>query len=94
LGESSKISGVVYMARQDGSRNGAVKDFTIEISTDGKTYREVTAGQFDLSKKPQTKTFAAINSRFIRVICHSDYSEQGFAAISEIGFLRADKASK
>lgn len=94
LGESSKISGVVYMARQDGSRNGAVKDFTIEISTDGKTYREITDGQFDLSKKPQTKTFAEINSRFIRVICHSDYSEQGFAAISEIGFLRADKASK
>lgn len=90
LGQLSSISGVVYMARQDGSRNGAVKDFTIEVSIDGKAFRQVLAGQFDFSRKPQTKSFANTESRFVRITCHADYSQQGFAAISEIGFIEAN----
>jgi len=78
------------MARQDGSRNGAVKDFTIEVSIDGKAFRQVLAGQFDFSRKPQTKSFANTESRFVRITCHADYSQQGFAAISEIGFIEAN----
>ncbi|MDA8698251.1 sulfatase-like hydrolase/transferase [Rhodopirellula sp.] len=87
LVEEAALRGIVYMCRQDRSRNGAVKDFSIELSLDGNQFQKVLESTFDLSTKPQTKIFPRTNARYIRVVCETDFSGENFAAISELGFL-------
>ena len=75
------------MSRQDDSRNGAVKDYTLEISLDGHQFYSVLDSTFELTRKPQSITFKPMKAKYIRLICKSDYSGQGLASISELGFL-------
>jgi len=75
------------MARQDASRNGAVKDFSLEVSEDGETFVTAIKSAFELSVEPQVKKFSAVKCRFVRIVCTSDYSGDNFASISELGFL-------
>lgn len=35
LGKEREFSGITYLPRQDGSGNGRVKDYSVEVSTDG-----------------------------------------------------------
>ena len=87
LGQSCTLNGVAYMARQDASRNGAVKDFSLEVSEDGETFVTAIKSAFELSVEPQVKKFSAVKCRFVRIVCTSDYSGDNFASISELGFL-------
>lgn len=90
LKQRQNLQGLIYMARQDGSRKGAVKDYALEISLDGKNFQTVLDSTFELSRKPQIKRFPEIEARYIRLICKSDYSGEGLAAISEIGLIGKD----
>jgi len=87
LNKQYTLRGLVYMSRQDDSRNGAVKDYTLEISLDGHQFYSVLDSTFELTRKPQSITFKPMKAKYIRLICKSDYSGQGLASISELGFL-------
>lgn len=89
LGQERIISGLVYLCRQDRSRNGAVRTYSLETSVNGEDFAGLLHSEFELSTKPQRVPFPPIKTRYVRVICHTDYSGENFAAISEIGFVLA-----
>ncbi len=63
----AEVSGVWLMNRGD-QNNGRLPPFAIEISEDGKTWREVARD--DQTRDTYTFTFAPAKAKHVRVICH------------------------
>ncbi|TDD36491.1 discoidin domain-containing protein [Actinomadura sp. KC06] len=63
-----KISSLEYLPRQDGSPNGDILDYTIEVSTDGITFTEVAKGTWAANKAAKTATFAPVDAELVRLI--------------------------
>ncbi len=82
------IKGVTYLPRQD-SDNGNVKDYSILISTDGKTWSDpVAKGSFENDRKEKTVRFdKPVKARYIRFMALSEQHGQDYASGAEIGIL-------
>lgn len=80
--------GFVWQHRQSGT-NGDVKDFSVEASTDGKTWTPVMTGQFSTSKEPQTVTFPTPSkARFVRLNLLSSHNGADFASGAEFKIIK------
>ncbi|MBD0831704.1 glycoside hydrolase family 2 TIM barrel-domain containing protein [Aestuariibaculum sediminum] len=88
-GEAKSIKGFTYMPRQDGGTNGDIKNYTIHVSLDGKTWNEqIYSGQFSLGKKEKRILFKkSITARFIRFTAKSSQNGQDFAGGAEFSVL-------
>lgn len=88
-GEAKDIKGFTYLPRQDGGRNGDIKDYTIHVSLDGKNWGEpIHKGSFSRDKKEKRVLFKKpIKARFIRFTGVSSQNGQDFAGGSEFGVL-------
>ncbi|TMR06740.1 discoidin domain-containing protein [Actinomadura soli] len=62
-----KIGSLQYLPRQDGSPNGDILDYTIEVSTDGITFTEVAKGTWAASKAAKTVTFDPVDAELVRL---------------------------
>lgn len=86
--EPKVIRGLVYQTRQDESWVGAVKDFAISVSTDGKTWQEVHRGTLAKARNPQQvllpKTYRA---RYLRFEALSAHDGQDYTCVSELRVL-------
>ena len=87
-GEVRTIKGFVYLPRQD-SRNGNIKNYSIQTSMDGKTWSEpVAQGAFENNLKEKTVNFAKpTKARFIRFTALSEQSGQDYASGAEVSIL-------
>lgn len=87
-GEEKAIKGFSYLPRQNG-RNGNVKDYTIQLSTDGKTWGEpVAKGRFENNSREQRVLFEQpVKARYIRFTALSEQSGQDFASGAELMIL-------
>lgn len=87
-GEERMIKGFTYLPRQDGS-NGAVKDYSIQVSLDGKNWGEpIKKGAFDRSSKEKRVMFdTPVKARYIRFTALSEQRGQDYASGAEIGIL-------
>ncbi|WTA40733.1 discoidin domain-containing protein [Streptomyces sp. NBC_00846] len=89
LGTTQPVSGLRYLPRQDSAANGDVARFTVEISDDNESFRQVFAGTYSGSKNEKEVTFAAQQARYVRFTALSAVNGQQFAAAAEVTVLRA-----
>ncbi|WP_430812424.1 MULTISPECIES: glycoside hydrolase family 2 TIM barrel-domain containing protein [unclassified Carboxylicivirga] len=88
-GETKTIKGFTYLPRQDGGKNGDIKDYTIHVSNDGENWGEaIYSGSFDGSKKEKRVDFSkTVKARYIRFTGKSSQNGQDFAGGAEFSVL-------
>ena len=81
------VTAVTYLARQDGSQNGMVKEYEIYLSTDGKTWGTAAAtGEFKNTTALQTaklKTKKA--ARYLKFVAKSEINGKAWTSCAELG---------
>ena len=84
-GKQKVIKGFTYLARQDGSLNGCIKDYEIYVSNDNKTWGEpVAKGSFDKTAKLQKVMFGKpVKARYVRLRALNEQSGQDYASGAE-----------
>lgn len=85
--ELKTIKGFTLLPRQEGS-NGDIKDYSIQVSTDGKTWTDVMKGSFAKDKQLKRVTFdKPVRARYIRFTALSEQSGQDFGAAAEFAII-------
>ena len=84
-GKQKMIRGFNYLARQDGSLNGCIKDYEIYVSNDNKTWGEpVAKGSFEKTAKLQKVMFGKpVKARYVRLRALNEQSGQDYASGAE-----------
>ncbi|RYF23737.1 MAG: DUF4981 domain-containing protein, partial [Flavobacteriales bacterium] len=87
-GKVKNIKGFNFLPRQDGA-NGHIKNYKIQISLDGKNWREaVIEGAFEKGAQLKTVRFAApVRGRYIRFTALSSQNGQDFASGAEFSVI-------
>lgn len=87
-GEVKLIKGFTYLPRQDGG-NGMIKDYTIQVSMDGKEWGEpIHKAAFAKNKAEQRVMFAKpVKARYIRFTGLSEQNGQDYASGAEVTIL-------
>lgn len=87
-GEAKEIKGFTYLPRQNGG-NGNIKDYSIQVSMDGKEWGEpVNKGTFANNSKEKKVLFdKPVKARYIRFTALSEQNGQDFASGAEITIL-------
>jgi F5/8 type C domain len=69
------VSGLTCLPRQDGQRNGWVKDYAVHVSANGKDWgAPVAQGTFRKDANLHTIQFAApVSTRFLKLIAVSSF---------------------
>ncbi len=86
--EVKMIKGFTYLPRQNGT-NGAIKEYKIQISLDGKNWNNpIKQGTFEKDNKLKTILFdKPVKGRFIRFTAINSQNVQDYASASEFGVL-------
>ena len=84
-GKQKMIKGFTYLARQDGSLNGCIKDYEIYVSNDNKNWGEpVAKGSFEKTAKLQKVMFGKpVKARYVRLRALNEQSGQDYASGAE-----------
>lgn len=87
-GAVKTIKGITYLPRQD-SRNGRIKGYKVQLSTDGRTWGDpVAQGEFEDTAKEKRVTFGKpAKARYVRFTALSSCDGQDFATAAEIGIV-------
>lgn len=87
-GKPVNIKGFTYLPRTDGSTNGDIKEWSVEVSNDGTTWTEVTSGTFKYDKEQKRVDFAKpVNARYLRFIGRSSQNGADYASGAEFSIL-------
>lgn len=86
--EVKTLKGFTFLPRQDSS-NGYIKDYTLQVSMDGKTWSEpVAKGAFENNSKEKTVLFGkSVKARFIRFTALSGQRGQDYVSGAELSIL-------
>ncbi len=88
LGAEHRIRGLVYLARQDGGWNGAIKDIEFYISESADKFGAPAAkATLTKTKAPQTIKCDETTGRYVLVRALSELNGNAFASAAEIGLL-------
>jgi alpha-glucosidase len=88
------IKGFTYLARQDDSENGTIKDYEFYVSNDGDDYGQPAAkGGFDGGKDLKTVNFAPRQCRFIKLKALSEINGGAWTSAAEIGVVQQQVTS-
>ena len=84
-GKQKVIKGFTYLARQDGSQNGCIRDYEIYVSNDNKNWGEpVAKGSFEKTAKLQKVMFGkSVKARYVRLRALNEQSGQDYASGAE-----------
>ena len=87
-GEEKAFKGFIYMPRKD-SNNGNIKEYSIQVSSDGKNWGEpVCKGQFANNRDEKKVLFdKPVKGRYIRFTALSSQNGQDFATGAELTIL-------
>lgn len=82
------IKGFSYTPRLDGSDNGDIRDYSLSISQDGKTWTEVHKGTFPRRKQKQVVTLAKpVKARYVRFTGLNAHNGADYASGSEFSLI-------
>ena len=89
LSKEVSFKGISYLPRTDEAGNGDVKDFSISVSDDAKTWKEVHKGSFSQNRgTPQQVLFKSpVKARYMRFTALSEQYGQDFASGAEFGLI-------
>ena len=79
------IKGFTYLARQDGSLNGCIKDYEIYVSNDNKNWgNPILKGKFEKTVKLQKVMFGKpVKARYVRLRALNEQNGQDYASGAE-----------
>ncbi|MCR5820580.1 MAG: discoidin domain-containing protein [Bacteroidaceae bacterium] len=88
-GEPKTIKGFTYLPRQDGGNNGDIKDYSIQISADGKSWSDpIQTASFQNSKSQQRIIFSKPQkARYLRFNALSAQNGREFASGAEMTII-------
>lgn len=88
-GKQKVIKGFTYLARQDGSLNGCIKDYEIYVSNDNKTWSEpILKGHFEKTAKLQKVMLnKPVKARYFRLRALNEQNGQDYASGSEFTLI-------
>lgn len=88
-GETKLIKGFSYLPRQDGSPNGNIKGYKVQVSQDGKTWSDtVCEGNFENNAKEKKVLFTQpMKARYLRFTALSSQNGADFASGAEFNVL-------
>jgi hypothetical protein len=91
LKQSTMVSGFRVSPRQDGNRNGMIRDYEIYLSADGVSWGEpVAKGVLPADVKPQEIRLAvAQTARFVKLTARSGHAAGPWAAVAEFEIINA-----
>ena len=82
------VRGITYLPRQDGSWTGDIKDFTLSVSQDGKTWTEVLRSALPKDKKEQRILLTKpVSARYVRLTALTAHDGTDYASGSELRIL-------
>ena len=84
-GKEKIINGFTYLARQDGSLNGCIKDYEIYVSNDNKNWgNPILKGKFEKTAKLQKVMFGKpVKARYVRLRALNEQNGQDYASGAE-----------
>jgi hypothetical protein len=82
-----RVRGFTALPRQDGNRNGWIRDYSFYVSDDGKNWgAPVTEGSFDATPQMKTVTFQTeVTGRFFKLVARSSFNRH--ASLAEFSLL-------
>lgn len=87
-GESKLIKGFTYLPRQDGSANGIIKGWKIQVSNDAKTWSDTVAqGEFKGNKEQKVLFNKPVKARYVRFTALSSQNGADYASGAEFSLL-------
>ena len=88
-GKQKVIKGFTYLARQDGSLNGCIKDYEIYVSNDNKTWGEpILKGHFEKTAKLQKVMLnKPVKALYFRLRALNEQNGQDYASGSEFTLI-------
>ena len=82
------MKGFIYLPRQDGGTNGDIKDYSLQVSNDGKNWKEVLKGTFPYNKKQQRVLLEKpVQARYLRFTGLSSQNGADFAGGAEFSVI-------
>ena len=87
LPKPAKFAGLTCLPRQDGNKNGWIKDYAVYVSADGKSWGEpVAKGAFKRGDALQTIKFAQpVETKFLKLVALSPLApSSAFASLAEL----------
>ncbi len=82
-----EVTAFTYLARQDGSQNGMVKEFEVYLSLDGKTWgKAVASGELKNTTALQVvKLSKATAGRYLKLVAKSEINGNAWSSAAEVG---------
>jgi galactose oxidase len=89
---SNTVSGLQYLPRQDGSRNGTIGQYRLEISANGTSWgTPVATGTWADDATEKTASFAVVPARYVRLTALTEAGNRGpWTSSAEINLLGAE----
>ena len=87
--ETKTLKGFAYLPRQDGSPNGNIKGYKVQVSQDGKNWGDtVCEGNFENNAKEKKVLFAQpVKARYLRFTALSSQNGADFASGAEFSVI-------
>jgi hypothetical protein len=88
LGEARTVTGLRYLARQDGGWNGALANCEFFVSNSSKEFNtQVAKATFRKLKNSQETSWKPVAGRYLLIRILSEVNGGPWASISEIGII-------
>lgn len=93
--EPRSFNGITLLFRQDGNRNGWIKDFEVYVSDDGKSWGQPAAkGTLDRDAKLKTIQFEKpVTARFLRFVALAGFGKDNYASLAEVSLIETNSAA-
>lgn len=82
LGKPRDVQALTYQPRIDNAPDGMITKYAIHVSDDGKTFRQVTTGEWEISTGTKIASWPAGQARFVRL--EALEAANGMASAGEI----------
>ncbi len=92
LPQPAKLAGITCLPRQDGNRNGWIREYAVYVSADGQDWGQpIARGQFKRNADLQTVKFEGpVETRHLKFVALSSFdSSEPFASMAELDVLLA-----
>jgi alpha-L-fucosidase len=94
LGEELELVGFTYLPTQQRYIDGTISHYSLYLSSDGKNWGDaVSSGEFsNIKNSPvlQTKTFGAVNARYLKFVGEREINDKVFVSIAELGVITSE----
>lgn len=85
LGTPMLVDGIRYLPRQDGTVNGTIAQYRIDVSTNGETWQEAAQGTWAPDTTEKTVRFPPLPCRYVRLTALAEVRGGPWTSAAEVG---------